>query len=132
VTQAAAGLALLLVLALSSCGEDVAAPCDDARFLDQSEELYAALAAARNATERAGPDGILVDDLRSGAAVLDARLKGSPPCSDELAVLADRERAAISDLERAADLLGSGDGAVARGLLDEAVAALGAAEKQLR
>jgi hypothetical protein len=133
VTRVTAALAILLVLVLPSCGEEMGrAPCDDSRFLDQSEELYAALTAAGNASEGSAPAGLLVDDLRSAAAALGARLDAAPPCSRELVAVAGRERDAVSDLERAADLLESGDGAGAQGPLDGALAALDAAERQLR
>ena len=130
-TRAGAGLTILLVLLLTSCGEETAAPCDDARFLDQSEELYVALAAADNASARAAPIDILVDDLRVAATVLYSHLDASPPCSDGLAALATDERAAAADLEGAASLLES-DAAAARVLLDRALATLGSAEKRLR
>jgi hypothetical protein len=94
------------VLLLAGCGgsggddSGSTAPCDDAAFRAQDEELYVTHATVSNAIGGGDPATLLLD-LRRARTALAGYLDAHPPCDRVLVRIATTEREAITDLDDA-------------------------------
>lgn len=120
-------VAAAAALVLAGCGAD--GSCDDAAFRAQDEQLYVAIAAARNAKAGGGSAASLAADLDRAADVLERAVAATQPCAEVLRNVAESEREAILELREAAAALTAGRRPGAG--LAEAAAALERAERTL-
>jgi len=133
---AVAAAALALALVATGCGggsggeTTAAAPCDDAAFRAQDEELYVTKTAVSNASGGgAGASETLLLDLRRARKALGDYLAAHPPCADDLEQIAATEQAALDELDAAITALEGKDDAASH--LTEALASLRSAQSAL-
>jgi hypothetical protein len=97
---------LVLALLAGGCGggggdtTTTAAPCNDAAFRGQDEELYVTKTAVANARGGGDPATLLLD-LRRARRALGGYLDAHPPCAADLREIGATERTALDELSLA-------------------------------
>ena len=107
----------------------MAAPCNDAAFRGQDEELYVTKTAVSNAVDGGGAPATLLLDLQRARRALGGYLAANPPCADDLLRIAAAEQTALEELDAAIAALQAKDDAGPH--LTKALASLQAAQSAL-
>ena len=131
---AVTALVLALVLLATACGDGggettSAAPCNDAAFRGQDEELYVTKTAVSNANGGGGAPAALLLDLQRARRALGGYLAAHAPCGDDLLRIAATERMALDELDAAIAALEDKDDAGPH--LTKALASLRSAQSAL-
>jgi len=126
---------LLVAAVVAGCsgGNDAetgaTAPCDDAAFRGQDEELYVVQATISNAIGGGGDPATLLLDLQRGRAAIAGYLEAHPPCDERLVEIAQSEEDAVQELDDAIAAIEDGSDPAAS--LREALERLESAQREL-